>query len=115
MRRDKSRPPLESLREVVAIFGSNDDGKPELWLAIKLSSTRNKIRVQYLEEASGEPAMYILLQQTGMHDPEEIEKSFAGIPFIDTRRGKTISTRLKSPFDAALIASLKAACAKRLD
>jgi hypothetical protein len=104
---------VEHLHDVVAIFGSNaDDETPELWLAIKLGSKANgKIRVQYLEEVSAEPGMYILMKQSGMHTPAEVERTFNGVSFIDTRAGKTVSTRTKSPFDSVVIADLKALCA----
>jgi hypothetical protein len=108
----KSSAPKETLQTVVAIFGKGVNGNPELWLAIDLhGKVKSKVRVKFLEAVAAEPGMYILISQTQFFNCEAIERSFADIPFISKREGRTTDTRLKSPFDSAVLQELEAQCA----
>jgi len=108
----KSSAPKETLQTVVAIFGKGVNGNPELWLAIDLhGKVKGKVRVQFLEAVAAETGMYILISQTQVFNCEAIQRSFADIPFISKREGRTTDTRLKSPFDSAVLQELEAQCA----
>lgn len=126
----------ETTHTVLAVYGKGEEGDPEVWLGVKVhnrGARAGKVKLQFLalvDEAEAAPAIYELRDENAVYTPDMIEHTFTGVAFISTttfkvtkagRRSKSrgkdvvqsISTRLKQPLDAAVLADLARQCAEK--
>ena len=132
----------ETAHTVLAVYGKGEEGDPEVWLGVKVQyrGAAGKVKLQFLalvvddyandDEAEAAPAIYELRDGYAVYNPDMIEHAFTGVAFISTttfkltkggRRSKSrgkhvvqnISTRLKQPLDAGVLADLARQCAEK--